>query len=265
MISNFFKMLGSLTLFVIGALGIRGGLAPHTVTAKIQWVHYIGADLPEQDVFIELSSAHVDAPDPDFIGARAIFLPSVFRVEGKAALTPSMLAQPVYAADTIEPHDPFKLGPNPLGPYYEGDPLGFTLGQWLAARGSGSYALTDHEAELTLPFQSLVPEGHYALWCSRIGAALHYTENEKACGAADGSQNRFKADRQGNGNFHVSLKALPESTPAFTTVLVLTYERDSVSLDGDWGGYGLSSHVQLFYAFPVSANATGACGARSAC
>jgi hypothetical protein len=136
---------------------------------------------------------------------------------------------------------------------------------WNYERGSGSYALTDQQAELTLAFQSLVPEGHYALWCSGIGEEPQYTENEEACGAADGSQNRFRADTQGNGSFHVSLKALPESTPAFTTVLVLTYERDADSLDGDWGGYGLSSHVQLFYALPVSANATGACGARSAC
>ena len=265
MLSNFFKIVGSLTLFVAGAFGIRGGLAPHTVKTNIKWLHYSEADLPEQDVFIELSSAHSDAPDPDFIAARAIFLPNVFRVEGKSALTPAMLAKAVYAADTLVPHDPFKLGPNPLGPYYKGEALGFTLGQWLAARGSGSYALTDQEAELSLAFQSLVPEGRYALWCGRISAAPDYSEYEKACGAANGSQNRFRADAQGNGSLHLNLKALPESTPALTSVLLLSYERDSESMDGDWGGYGLSSHVQLFYAFPVSSNATHVCGGQGAC
>ena len=203
------KILFSLTLVFVGALGVHAGLAPHTVTASFQWVHYIEVGLPEQDVFIEANSTHADAPDPYNNGPLGTFLPNIFRVEGKSALTPSMLAKKVYAALTIVPHDPLKLGPNPLGPYYKGEALGFTLGQWLAARGSGSYAQTDDHAALSLAFQSLVPDGDYALWCGRISAAPDYREVEKACGAADGTQNRFKADAQGNGSFHLNLKALP--------------------------------------------------------
>ena len=250
------KMLVAGALCLVAALAIRGGLARHTVTANIQFVHYIEVDLPEQDVFIEANSAHVDAPDPYNNGPLGNFVPNIFRVAGKSALTPSILARKVYAALTIVPHDPLKLGPNPLGPYYKGEALGFTLGQWLAARGSGSYTQTADHAALSLAFQSLVPEGYYALWCGRIAAAPDYREVEKACGAAGGTQNRFKADAQGNGSFHLNLEALPESTPAVTSVLLLTYERDIDSVDDEWGDYGLKSHVQLFYAFPVSSNAT---------
>ena len=265
MIVQSFKILVVVGLLTAAALGVRIGLAPHTITANIQWMHYIEAGLPEQDVFIDPNGAHADLPDPDFIGAREILTPSVMRVESKSALTPSILASMVYAAATVVPHDPFKLGANPLGPYYKGDPLGFTLGQWLAARGSGTYAVSGDEAELDMAFQQLVPDGHYALWCGRMSVPPPYSESDKACGAADGSQNRFRADARGNASFHLNLKALPESTPAFTTVFMLTYERDVDSADGDWGGYGLSSHVQLLYTFPVSPNATLGCGGQSVC
>ena len=259
------KILVVLLLLVAVALGIRAGLAPHSVKTNIQWVHYSEADLPEQDVFIELKGAQLDASDPDFLGVNAVRVPSIIRVEGKSALTPSNLAKMVYAASTIVPHDPFKLNPNPLGPYNRGEPLGFTLRQWLAARGHGTYAVSGEDAELDLAFQQLVPKGHYALWCGRVSVTPHYEEVEKVCGAKDGSQNQFRADAQGNGGFHLNLKALPESTQAFTTVLVLSYERDIDSSAGEWGGYGLNSHVQLLYAFPVSSNVTLVCGGQSAC
>jgi hypothetical protein len=265
MVTNLSKVFITLTVVLAGSYGIHAGLAPHVVTTDIQWLHYVDANLPEQDVFIERYGAHSNAFDPDYIGAREIFVPNLFRVESKSALTPSVLAQPVYAAAALVPHDPLQLGPNSLGPYYKGEALGFTLGQWLAARGSGTYTQTDNHAELMVVFQNLVPDGRYSLWCDRMSATPDYSEVERPCGAADGSQNRFRSDAQGNLSVHLNLNALPIRTPAFTTVLLLTYEHSVESSDGEWGGYGLSSHVQLFYAFPVSTNAVHDCRGQSLC
>ena len=195
------------------ALGLHAGMVPDPETARIQWVHYIDLGLPEQDVFVEAGNARAAAPDPYFIahllGLPANDGPNVIRVEGQSARTPANLARQVYAATRIVPHDPFKLDPNPLGPYYKGDPLGLTLAEWLAARGSGTYTVSGAEAELRLDLQQLVPDGHYALWCGRMSGPPAYSEADKACGAADGSQNQFKADAQGNAIFHLHLKALP--------------------------------------------------------
>ena len=133
--------------------------ASHASTTNIRFVSYSQAGLPEQDVFIELDGTQPDASDPGFLGVNAVRVPNVFRLEGKPALTPFNLAKMVYAASTIIPHDPFKLGPQPLGPYNRGDPLGVTLGQWLGARGDGTYTVSGEAAELDLAFQKLVPEG----------------------------------------------------------------------------------------------------------
>ena len=59
----------------------------------------------------------------------------VVRLEGQNAKDPANLAKTVYTSAAPVPHDPFKVGSNPLGPYDEGKSLGFTLGQWLAASG----------------------------------------------------------------------------------------------------------------------------------
>src|SRR3989338_6977661 len=64
----------------------------------------------------------------------------VIRVEAK---DPAVLAKQVYAAAAPTTHDPFKTGPNPLGPFDKGKELGFTLGQWISASGIGIYSAND--------------------------------------------------------------------------------------------------------------------------
>ena len=238
-----------LTVLTGFALVMGAGLPQRAVTTNVAMRHYLDMGLPEQDVFIEVGSAHSNTPDPSFLGPRAIFLPNLFRVTAARALTPADLSASLYAANTIVPHDPYQLGPNPLGPNYKGEALGFTLREWLAARGSGTYAVTGADADLNLAFEQLVAGGRYALWCGAV-AVPKVAEAERACGAADGSQNQFSADTRGNAAFHLPLKALPASTQAAPTMLTLTYERDVDSPDGERGGFGLTSHVQLLYVFP---------------
>jgi hypothetical protein len=161
----------------------------------------------------------------------------------------------LYAANTVVPHDPYRLGPKPLGPFPKGDELGLSLGEWLAARGSGTYAVSGQNTELQLSFEKLVPHGTYRLWCARVTRPPHYASVEKPCGASDGSQNKVQSDANGNASFHLSLKPLPETAAETATVLQLNYTRAIVTQDEELGGYGLNEHVQLYAALPILTSA----------
>ena len=78
----------------------------------------------------------------------------VIRLEGDSAKDTINLAKAVYATATPTPHDPFKLGDNPLGPFDKGKSLGFTLRQWLAASGIGIYSVDNENAQLELSFKN---------------------------------------------------------------------------------------------------------------
>ena len=151
----------------------------------------------------------------------------------------------LYATKQATPHDPYQGASQTGSPLPKGEELGFTLREWLAARGGGSYIVDGTDAELQLAFAKLVPLGRYSLWCLRVRQPLQNVLSERACGAADGSQNTLKADARGEATFRLKLKALPETAADTDTVLQLEYDRDVPTEDGDLGGYGLDEHVQL--------------------
>ena len=264
-----FKLLILLAVFVLVTFFGQTLAAWRTTTLDIQFVHYTQAGLPEQDVFIEPYNVRDDIPSAfiypvephnpradipsEFIEPRDILVPQVMRVAGADAQTRTNLAKRVFAADIVTPHDPYQLGPNPLGPFQKGAALDLTLGQWLAAGGHGAYGVEGDHAELTLSFQKLVPLGRYILWCTRVAAPPRDTTVEKTCGAPGGLLHSFSADAQGQVALHLRLQVLPDSTQEMATILTLTYERDVVTWDGDLGGYGLNSHVQLFSVLPPTA------------
>ena len=63
----------------------------------------------------------------------------VYRLELNQTKDPANLAKVAYATINATPHDTYKLSPRPLGPFPRGADLGFTLGDWIAAAGSGTY------------------------------------------------------------------------------------------------------------------------------
>lgn len=201
-------------------------------TTSLQFVNHLQANLPEQDVFV--LSNETD---------------KVVRVEGNA--TP-YLGQDVYAARETVDHDPFKVGDNPLGPYPKGNPLGFTLGEWLAATGKGEYKVfSDNTAELDLSFNNLIPNGVYTVWCSRIKFPPNPSVVDKPCGAPDGSENVFTADRAGNGAFRLGLNPLEPSTTEVASVIALAYHSDGKTYGANPGDFGLKSHVHIFVLLPA--------------
>ena len=180
----------------------------------------------------------------------------VFRVEGEQGKNPVNLAKAAYAAAVPTEHDPFKLGKNPLGPFPEGKSLGFTLGQWLSATGTGVYSVEGINAKLSISFKNLVPNGVYTLWCSSITFPPDPKIVDKPCGAADGSENSFVADADGNAVFSLKLKPLEQSTKETASVVALAYHSDGKTYGAGTGDFGLATHVQIFFLMPVPAGKT---------
>jgi hypothetical protein len=201
-------------------------------TMDIQFINHIQAGFAEQDVFVERNDI---APD------------QVARLEVNDAPDPSNLAKILFASAAATPHDPFKVGPTPRGPFAKGAPLGFTVQQWLAATGSGTYKVNAGQSEMKFAFQKLVPNGTYTLWCSRLTLSPNVTSED----IPDGSQFVFKADAQGNASFTLKLKALPDSTRETATVISVVYHSDGQTYGASQGDFGRNSHVQFFFMFPA--------------
>lgn len=219
----------------LSAAAKEGGADMEKDVMQVKFVSHIQAGLPEQDVFIQ-TGANTDR---------------VWRVEGDAAKDPANLAKTAYASTSAVPHDPFKIGPSPLGPFPKGASLGFNLDQWLAASGSGTYKANGDEAYLKLSFNKLVPNGVYTVWCSRITFPPHFAVVDKPCGNPDGSQNVVHADAQGNARFNLELPPLPASSKETASAVALAYHSDGKTCGGSPCDFGLNSHVQLFSLMPV--------------
>ncbi|MBI4173654.1 MAG: hypothetical protein HY519_02950 [Candidatus Aenigmarchaeota archaeon] len=200
---------------------------------EMSFVNHVQSGLPEQDVFVERNN-------------------SVYRLEAREAAA-SIYATPLFAAAQEANHDPFKLGANPLGPYPKGKPLGFTLGDWLAGAGSGSYAVDGQTAGLNLRFTKLVKNSAYTVWCSRMQLAPQFAITDLPCGKPDGSENVFQTDGVGNGAFSLKLNTLPASSKSEVTAIAIAYHSDGKTYGADPGVFGVNSHVQLFYLLPEPA------------
>lgn len=226
--------IAALLVIILGGFLLLTFKVSAQTTLNVQFVDHIDANLPEQDVFVE------SADDPK----------KVVRVEGEEAKDPENLKKQTFAAANMIEHDPFKLGPNPLGPYAKGKPLGFTLEQWLDANGSGSYSVDEDRATLDINFENLVPNGVYTVWCSRLTFPPNPVVVDRPCGAEDGSENSFTADAEGNGVFILEVTPLEKSTQQTASVIALAYHSDGKTYGISPGEFGLNSHVQIFYLLP---------------
>lgn len=211
-------------------------LAQSTVRLDLRFASHPQSGLPEQDVFVEKEGTPTQ----------------VVRLEPKDATAAANLNKRTFAAAQPVSHDPFKIGQNPLGPFAKGKELGFTLGKWLEAAGSGTYDVDGDKAELKLSFQKLVPNGTYTVWCSELTLPPNVKIVDKPCGAQDGSENSFKSDASGNGSFNLKMKPLPPSTKETVQVIALAYHSDGKTYGATPGDFGMASHVQLAYIFSPS-------------
>lgn len=205
---------------------------------ELTFVNHIVGEMPEQDVFVE---AELDTDQ-----VRRI---TVDEVE-------AYLDTSVYGSTERIEHDPFQLNDNPLGPYPKGEPLGFTMGEWLAGTGSGTYTVDGNQAELNLEFEKLVSNGVYTLWCAHINIPPNFTIVDEPCGAQDGSQNKMVADGQGKANFKLTLDKLPDTTEETVRVIALAYHSDGETYGFYPGRFGYDTHVQIVAFLPTPDDAT---------
>ncbi|MCP4383318.1 MAG: hypothetical protein GY798_18180, partial [Hyphomicrobiales bacterium] len=163
-----------------GSLALVASFTPanagsDTKSLDLKFFYHLDADMHEQDVFI--------MRDED-----------VYRV----TKNDDDMTAPLYRSASYVPHAP--LEPEKVGPYAPGEPLGFTLGEWLGATGAGTYTCEDGQGTLDVTFDQLMPEGVYTLW--HFFMAMPTTDPfigtfDLPVGARDGSDSVFQADAKG--------------------------------------------------------------------
>ena len=254
LISAIFLLLAStLTPISADSLGsLPATTNPWEVDVMLRSSIYLPTPRPVADVYFELNST-----TPNL----------VYRIEQEQARDPIVLAKMAYATISAIPHDPYKLTPNALGPFPKGDPLGFSLEEWLSAIGFGTYFDENGNASIHLTFHNLVPNGTYSIWCHRVTSPPNYKEENTPLGASDGSQSIFKADANGNGTFNLKFKALPATTnvsyadwasmyitkmaPIRTnvtwTLIGVVYHSDGQTHGAIPGEFGKNAHLQLVH------------------
>jgi hypothetical protein len=223
---------------------------PWQVNVTLVSEAYLPTPRPIPDIFIVLNDSYPN---------------QVYRVELNQTKDPMILTKQAYASAIAILHDPYKLSPNPLGPFPKGKDLDFTLGQWLAAIGKGTYIEENNNAILNLTFHNLVPNGTYSVLYNRVTMPPIFSDLHIPIGAPDGSQSIFRADAKGNATFMLRMKALPDSTnvtfrdyaamyvsktaPITSnitwTLLGVAYHSDGKSHGAELGELGKTSHMQL--------------------
>jgi len=223
--------LAATMLLILGLASIPVSAAgPSYDTATFPFGTHITMGLTEQDVFVKHAVAAQD---------------QVFRVSPTEAKDSAVLDQPVYAAGAMQQHDPFSVGPNPTGPYPAGEPLGFTMRQWLSAGGDVTYGCVNNESTVSAGLHNLVPNGQFTAWYSRLTFPPNLKVVNQPLGAADGSQNSFKADASGNATFNIAFAGCLEETSKETATLIVTaYHSDGKTNGSAPGDFGRTTHFQ---------------------
>ena len=204
---------------------------------------------PEQGAPLELAFVNESSNE-----AMGVPIGEVFIEDGSGMLVrprdlrPQTLAQPIFRSAIEVPPD-FLDPPFDWGPYPKGAPMGMTLGEWLAAQARGTYSVQGGKARLDLTFEHLVPNGLYTLWCSTFTLPPNTAMDERPCGAADGSENAFTADAQGNARVTMETAAFPPPTPGKLFEIGAAYHSDGQTHGASVGQHGLNAHGHVFYDF----------------
>lgn len=223
-------VLVSLVLAGVLAIGVAAQASAPEGQIKLQFVTFMRGKMPEQDVFIE----------------KAASSDGVYRTTSLE--NPSA---PLYASAIPVPENPFN--PKDLGPYQKGRALGITLGQWLAATGSGTLDCRGGAGTLNATFTKLVPNGVYTVWyhfgsAQPTSPALAF---DLPLGAIDGTQNIFRSDEAGNASFKLAVKpCLQLSGDYVAAVLAIAWHSDGKTYGIGPGPMGQSTHVQLLVELP---------------
>lgn len=212
-------------------MGLVDGSGGSTTAAqsvvRFQFMTFVQNAMPEQDVYIERDGLAADL---------------VMRIDPAEIKGGAILSKALYASTKANVHDTHRVTANPLGPFPKGLALGFTLGQWLSARGVGTYSVTGDSALIDVSFRRLVSDGLYSLWCVPSPGR---PPGQLPCGAMDGTENTFHADASGNGSLRVRTRLLPPGG-----VIAIAYHSDGLTYGQVPGELGRNAHIHLVFFLP---------------
>lgn len=118
------------------------GMENGVTKIDVQFVTHLQAGMVEQEVYIDNGD-------------------DVVRATLEQLADPAVQGQMVYVSSTFNDHDPFQILDTPIGPFPKGQPLGFTMEEWLAATSSKTYSINGGTAHVNLSFGNLIPNGTY--------------------------------------------------------------------------------------------------------
>jgi len=228
------------SLLAFGALALACGLANAQDTVRIELAFgMLTTDgMVEQDVFM------VDPTNAS----------QVRRIP--AAQVTNHMDTLLYASTEEAPFEPMKAAPTET--YPKGGSLGFTLGDWLKAKGSGSYACNGNKATIKASFQGLVPNGVYTMWnfIDLDPPAEPWQGLLVPTGKRDGSQSVFSSDAKGNATYDQVVEPCPQlSATQSLAGLAIAWHSDGKTYGISPGGLGVVSHAQLMTMFPRAGDA----------
>lgn len=169
----------------------------------------------------------------------------IYKVEPDSPIT--ALNQPIYTMANAEDFifDPFQLFDNPVGPFEAGESLDMVLGDYLGARGSGTYTIDGDMATIDLSFDRLMPNGVYSMWCSTLHRPPDFEVIDKPCGAEDGSEANFTADAHGELEIQMTFPALDMPTETTVSVIAIAWHSDGQTYGEHTGDFGIVTFVPL--------------------
>jgi len=225
------RLATAVSVVALTAGAVFGGESATSRPVKVDltFATHLDADMAEQDVFVEHTP-----------GSGEVFRPTKAGRDGAAA---------VYAAATPTAHEPFD--PGAIGPYRKGKPLGFSLADWLGARGAGTYSCVDGVGTIDVAFDGLVPNGVYTMWHFFMAAPPTIGTYDLPFGNRDGNDSVFAADAKGHARFQkTAAPCLQLSGEQLMAGLAIAWHSDGKTYGVEAGDFGKVSHVQLFLGLP---------------
>lgn len=199
---------------------------------SLTFIFHIDDGMAEQDVFYE------KVP-----GSGEVYRPT--------GATRDMDA-PLFAPGVEVKHN--FLDTNDTGPYPIGRPLGLTLGEWFAAKGSGSYTCENGTGTVDFAFENLVPGGVYTVWHDFMvwpPTDPFIGTYDLPFGARDGSENTFVANAVGSADFERTITpCLQLSGEHLVADLGLAWHSDGKTYGPLTGEFSTATHVQMYVTLP---------------
>ena len=161
---------------------------------------------------------------------------------------------PIYATAQTVANAPFTHGGSAVGPHPRGKALGMTLGDFIAATGTGTYACDDGIGTVAVSFDNLVPDGVYTMWYSLIPRPSldPFVSLDIPLGARDGSQSGFAADGDGHADYSARFTpCLQLGGLQVDALIVIAWHSDGNTYGASPGPFSTVTHVLMWANLPV--------------